>query len=57
MWAIMKARSRGQNEDRQTPDHRARPASVELLREERRRPGKEIEWLEHKRGTATARPL
>lgn len=46
MWVMMKGRRRGQSDDRQTPDRPAQPASVELLREEHRRLGEEIERLE-----------
>jgi len=52
MWVMMKGRRRGQNEDRQ-PDRMAQPASAELLREEHRRLGEEIERLESQQGAET----
>ena len=46
MWVMMKGKRRGQNEERQTSERPAQPTSVELLREEHRRLGEEIERLE-----------
>lgn len=44
MWMMMKGPRRGQTGDRNSSDRQ--PASVELLREEHRRLGQEIERLE-----------
>ena len=46
MWFMMKGNRRGQKEDRQSPEPPAQPASAELLREEHRRLGEQIERLE-----------
>ena len=50
MWMMMKGDRHGRREDRQTPDRQPQPASVELLREEHRRLGEQIERLESRHG-------
>ena len=47
MWMMMKGPGRGQGEARRLSDGSAGPASVEPLREEHRRLGEAIEWLEN----------
>jgi hypothetical protein len=54
MWVMMRGRRHGDDEDRQSPDRPVRPASVEVLREEHRRLGEEIEQLESQEDAGTS---
>lgn len=55
MWMMARSRKRGQTSERpHEPDIGTQAASLELLREEHRRLGAEIDRLENERGAETS---
>jgi hypothetical protein len=55
MWVMMKRNQRARDDDHQTPDRPLESASIELVREEHRRLGDEIDLFDSQQRGETGR--